>query len=255
MIPFDDRGLTLGDGLFETLLAENGVLRDVDAHLQRLTAGCAVMGLPAPDRALAGRLMIQALETAGLARDRAAVRLTLTAGSGGRGLDRPSKIETRLFATASAYVRPAGPVTLATSAIRRNADSPVSRLKTLAYLDNVLARRAACMAGAEEALMLNTRGEIACASAANVFWISQGRIFTPSLDCGVLAGVLRRSVIEVAASQGVAVVETVAPVERLRDAEAIFLTNSLAGMREVAHWDGRAFEPSRLVEKLAALID
>ena len=82
-LPFDDRGLLLGDGLFETLLAVDGILVALDAHLDRLAQGCAVLGLPAPDRAEAERLMRDAL--AGVAAPRAAVRLTLTAGSGGRG--------------------------------------------------------------------------------------------------------------------------------------------------------------------------
>src|SRR5262245_52074968 len=80
----DDRGLTLGDGLFETLLAVDGALQDVPEHLARMAAGCAVLGLPAPDAGTAGRLMARALAEAGRSTGRAAVRLTLTAGSGGR---------------------------------------------------------------------------------------------------------------------------------------------------------------------------
>ena len=102
-IPHDDRGLLLGDGLFETVLAVNGVLVGLAAHLDRMTAGCAVVGLPPPDRMLAERLMREAL--AGMAAPRAAVRLTLTAGSGGRGLDRPAAPEPRLFAS-GAQTRP-----------------------------------------------------------------------------------------------------------------------------------------------------
>ncbi|HKR87694.1 MAG TPA: aminotransferase class IV, partial [Phenylobacterium sp.] len=79
--PADDRGFTLGDGLFETLLARRGELVRPEAHLDRLTAGCATLGLPAPDRAFAERLMRRALADAGLGEQRAAVRLTLTAGS------------------------------------------------------------------------------------------------------------------------------------------------------------------------------
>ncbi|HEX7761521.1 MAG TPA: aminotransferase class IV, partial [Caulobacteraceae bacterium] len=86
-VPTDDRGLTLGDGLFETLLARDGDLVAFEAHLGRMTAGCAVLGLPPPDPDLARRLCREALTRADLSNDRAAVRLTLTAGSGGRGLD------------------------------------------------------------------------------------------------------------------------------------------------------------------------
>lgn len=248
-IPADDRGLLLGDGLFETVLAMDGALMDLEAHLDRLAAGCATLGLPALDRAEAEWLMRQAL--AGVDAPRAAVRLTLTAGSGGRGLDRPSGHVPRLFATAAPSAAPEGPVRLTLSAVRRNEGSPASRLKTLAYLDNVLARQEARARGADEAVMLNNRGEVACAAAANLFWVRDGRVFTPALACGVLAGVVRSRVIAVAAELGVGVVETAAGPGELDAAEAVFLTNSLAGLRQVAALDAVAYGPSRLAERLA----
>ncbi|MFZ3007557.1 MAG: aminotransferase class IV, partial [Phenylobacterium sp.] len=85
MIPPDDRGLLLGDGLFETVLSRAGDLVALGEHLERMAAGCAVLGLPAPDRGEAEALMRRAVSDAGLDGARAAVRLTLTAGSGGRG--------------------------------------------------------------------------------------------------------------------------------------------------------------------------
>lgn len=252
MIPADDRGLTLGDGLFETVLAKDGALVDWDAHLSRLAQGCAVLGLPPPDEAGALRLAQAALASAGLDQARAAVRVTLTAGSGGRGLDRPTPLRPRMFATAAPATPPAGPARLTTSAVRRNADSPVSRHKTLAYLDNVLARAEAQAAGADEAVMLNTRGELACASAANLFWIREGRLETPDLACGVLAGVMRARVLAAAAELGVPAAEVRASESVLKQAEAVFLTNSLIGVREAASWNGRSFAPSALVARLAA---
>lgn len=234
-VPHDDRGLLLGDGLFETLLARGGVLEHWEAHLARLSAGCAALGLPAPDGAAALRLCEQAVGDAGLSR--AAVRLTLTAGSGGRGLDRPAQAQVRMFATASASPPPAGPASLVTVGVRRNEHSPVSRLKTLSYLDNVLARREA--GGGAEALMLNTAGEIACAAAANLFWLRDGRLFTPALDCGVLEGIMRGQVIARARARGMAVEEVRTGREVLDGVDGLFLTNSLIGVRAVATLDGR----------------
>lgn len=253
MIPPDDRGLTLGDGLFETVLAEHGRMVDLDAHLDRLTAGCETLGLPPPDRSVAEALMRKALHEAGLDAVRAAVRLTLTAGSGGRGLDRPAAPAPRLFATAAAAPKPSSPARLATSAVHRNADSPASRLKTLAYLDNILARREAQAAGADEALMLNTRGEVTCAAAANLFWVKDGRLYTPALGCGVLAGVMRRAVMMRAARRGVACFEVAEGPRALDAAEAVFITNSLVGVRPVAALDGRVFAPSSLIDALSAV--
>lgn len=249
MIPLDDRGLLLGDGLFETLLAVDGAAVDLGAHLDRMAAGCTALGLPDLDRSEAAALVAKAIE--GAVTGRAAVRLTLTAGSGGRGLDRPQAPAPRLFATAAAAPVWSEPARLATSTVRRNEGSPASRWKTLAYLDSVLARREAVAAGADEALMLNVAGEVACAAAANVFWIAAGRLFTPDLACGVLAGVMRGRVLRAASGLGVEAAEVRARPGALEDAEAVFLTNSLIGVRPVAELDGRSLAPSRLVEQLA----
>ncbi|CAN5752107.1 aminotransferase class IV [soil metagenome] len=248
-IPLADRGLLLGDGLFETVLARAGELVELAAHLERMAAGCGVLGLPAPDGDQAERLMRQALAQAGLEGARAAVRLTQTAGSGGRGLDRPPGPQPRLFATAAASAVPATPARLVVSTVARNEGSPASRLKSLSYLDNVLARREALAAGADEAVMLNGAGQVACAAAANLFWVRGGEVFTPALACGVLDGIVRRQVMT-----AVAVDEVAVGVGALAAAEAIFLTNSLIGVREVASLDGRGFAPSARVAEIAALV-
>ncbi len=250
MIAPDDRGLTLGDGLFETVLALDGQLRLVAEHLARMSRGCEVLGLPAPDPELALRLMGEAL--AATEPGRVAVRLTLTAGSGGRGLDRPDPIAPRMLATAAAAPRPSGPARVIISTVRRNEGSPASRLKTLAYLDNVLARRGARESGADEALMLNNRGELTSATAANMFWIEDGRLYTPALDCGVLDGVMRAAVLAEAGRRGLECLEVRTAPSALAGAQAIFLTNSLIGVRPVAWLDGRPVAALRLVDELTA---
>lgn len=242
MMPFDDRGLLLGDGLFETILARDGRLVLFDEHIDRMQRGCMALGLPAPDPEDARTLCQETLDDAGLAGGRGAVRLTLTAGSGGRGLDRPESPEPHIFATVAAAPRPDGPLVLATSDVRRNEGSPSARLKALSYLDNVLARR---MAAPAEALMLNNRGEVACAAAANIFWIRNGRLFTPHRDCGVLDGVMRRQVMNI-----VNVEEVKAPRAMLESAQAIFLTSSLIGIRPVTRLDGVGLGSHRLVDEL-----
>lgn len=249
LIPGDDRGLTLGDGLFETILAKDGRLVMFEAHLARMDAGCLALDLPPPDPEEALRLCLAAAGPG-----RAAVRLTLTAGSGGRGLDRPHPLQPRLFATAAPSARPETPVSLTTVSVRRNEGSPASRLKSLAYLDSVLARREA---GEGEALMLNNRGEVACAAAANLFWLEDGMLITPALSCGVLDGIMRGQVLNAARKMGLRVLEAAVPRSALGEAQAMFLTNSLIGLRRVDSLDGVALgdapELSRLAEALAPL--
>jgi branched-subunit amino acid aminotransferase/4-amino-4-deoxychorismate lyase len=241
-MPLDDRGLLLGDGLFETILARDARLVLFEDHIARLTAACAAMALPAPGEDEARELCHLAIADAGDA-PRLAVRLTLTAGSGGRGLARPGAVEPHVFATAAPSPRPEGPADLVTSPVRRNEGSPTAWLKSLSYLDNVFARQLAAPA---EALMLNNAGEICCAAAANLFWIKGGELFTPALDCGVLDGVMRRQVM------GLETVREVrAPRAMLETADAIFLTSSLIGVRPAATLDGVALRTHPLVDRLA----
>lgn len=244
-VPLNDRGMLLGDGLFETMLARNGVIAQLPAHLDRMAAGCAVLGLPF-DRDAAQRAVVGAAPGEG----RFAVRLTLTAGSGGRGLDRPDAPVVRLFATAAPSSPVTAPAALIVANTRRNEGSPASRLKTLSYLDNVLARAEARSAGADEAVMLNNRGEIACAAAANLVWLADGRLFTPRLDCGVLAGITRARLLAAEPVEEVAV-----GIEALDRAEAVVLTNSLIGARPVSRLGARALPEHPLAARLKAILE
>lgn len=250
MTPPDDRGLLLGDGLFETMLWTGGDLPHLDDHLARMAAGCEVLGLPMFDLAEAKTRILAAPTEAGLADARAAVRLTLTAGSGGRGLDRPAAPVLRLMATAAAAPVVTTPVDLALASTRRNEGSPAARLKSLSYVDNVLARAEARAAGADEAVMRNNHGDLACAGAANLFWVAGGSLFTPALHCGVLDGLTRRRVMAAARALDVDVHEVASGAEALDAAEAVFLTNSLIGVRPARRFESETFGPHALVERL-----
>lgn len=247
MMPLDDRGLLLGDGLFETILAKSGRMILFEAHLERMQRGCMALGLPAPDLEDARALCQSVLDDSEVAGGRAVVRMTMTAGSGGRGLDRPENPEPHLFASVGPAPRPEGPVALITSDVRRNEGSPSARLKTLSYVDSVLARR---MAAPAEALLLNNRGEIACAAAANIFWIRNGRFYTPHRDCGVLDGIMRRQVMDIAQVE-----EVSAPRAMLEGADGIFLTNSLIGVRPVSRLDGAGIRQHPRIADLARALD
>ncbi len=241
MIAPTDRGFTLGDGLFETVLAVDGALRHLADHAARMIAGCAVLGLPPPS--------LDQLESAvpPLGAGRQAVRFSWTAGTGGRGLDRPDAVVPALTVSVAPAPLPPPARLVTARTVRRNEMSPAAGLKTLAYLDNVLARREARDAGADEAVMLNTQGRLACAAAANLFWIKDGRLFTPALSCGVLPGLARARLMA-----RVDVEQVTAGPEALAAADAVFLTNSLVGVREVAWLDGRALAPHPLTAGLSA---
>lgn len=219
----DDRGLLLGDGLFETLRVIDGRAIALDRHLARLTASAAALGLALPPDLDALADVIGTL-TRKMNLPRAAVRISLSAGPGPRGLDRPRRMEASLLVTAAALAVPPLQVRLALSDVRRSPSSPACRHKTLSYVDNVLARRQARADKADLALLLDTQNRISGCDCANIFWLRDDAICTPGLDCGVLAGTARARLM---AAFDVAEVD--APVSELGRADLVFVTNALWG--------------------------
>lgn len=228
-----DRGFLLADGLFETIRVRDGLPERLDAHLARLRAGAGVLGLPIPatDDALASAM---AEVAAANALPEAALRLTLTRGPGPRGLVPPADPRPTLLIAAAPPPPPSPPARVVVAATtRRNERSPLSRLKTLNYLDAVLARREAAARGADDALMLNTRDRLAEATAANLFAVVDGALLTPPVEDGALPGVRRAELIARLGAEERALL----PADLARATEA-FLTTSL-GVRAVVAVDGR----------------
>ncbi len=231
-----DRGFTLGDGLFETMRVRGGAVLRIERHLSRLRAGAAVLGLsPLPKDEGLKDAIARTLAANGLTD--AAVRLTISRGvPKRRGLlpepePNPSMVihaEPFTGYPAELYERGARAVI---SGIRRNEHSPLARVKSLNYLDNVLARREAEARGVDDALLLNTAGDLACASAANLFLLLDGALVTPSVASGALPGTVRELVTaELAPPIGLKVVERVVRPEELGAAHEVFLTNALMGI-------------------------
>jgi branched-chain amino acid aminotransferase len=165
----------------------------------------------------------------------AAIRLTLSRGAGPRGLMPPDEAAPLLMIRAFPLNPAVSPVRAILAPTPRNERSPVSGMKTLGCLDQILCLRAARRAGCDEAIMLNTQGAIACATTANIFIVKNGRVFTPGLSSGILPGITRARLIE--ALPGVT--ERAVSVAELADADEAFLTNSLTGIRPLVEWDGR----------------
>jgi branched-chain amino acid aminotransferase len=139
-----------------------------------------------------------------------------------------------------------------TSAIRRNLNSPASRMKTLSYMDNVLAGREAASAGADDALMLNSAGRVASSTIANIFFEKEGALITPALSEGILPGVMRAAVIRAVKQLGVQVREKQNKPADIATADGLFLTNSLRFIRPVAMLDGKRYAPrSKIVDELS----
>jgi branched-chain amino acid aminotransferase len=229
-----DRGFTLADGIFETIKAVGSTPFWLSEHFERLKGGAVQIGLTIPfnetricdaiDRLLAG-----ATEDS-----RSALRLTITRGAAARGLwpkEAASQPTCVLTVAPSPATIPQDFVVCRST--RRNEHSPLSRIKSLNYGDNILARREAIERGVDDAIMLNTEGHVACATVGNVFFRIDGVWVTPPKADGILPGLARRRFI---AELGA--VESSISSETIRKSDAGFVCNSL-GFSQMKSIDGR----------------
>jgi branched-subunit amino acid aminotransferase/4-amino-4-deoxychorismate lyase len=139
-----------------------------------------------------------------------------------------------------------------TSSSRLPANEPLARFKTCNKLNQILARAEADIANADEALLLNSNGEVVEASSSNLFWIKDSTICTPPLPSGILPGVTRAVVIELCSSLGFETQETSIQLEELRRTEAMFLSVSTVGIAEGISLDGQPLLRSPMVDKLSS---
>jgi branched-chain amino acid aminotransferase len=241
-----DHGVLYGDGIFEGIRAYNGRIFRLDDHLQRLeeSASAILLKLPIPIAEIK-KAIIETVRQNGL-KD-AYIRLVVTRGVGDLGLDmRKCKQGATLFIIADRielypeefYEKG---LTLVTSTIRQKGlDQVTPGVKSLNYLANILARAEASAAGAQEAILLNVNGHVSECSGDNIFFIKNSKIFTPPTSAGILVGVTRNVVIELAeAKLGIKVVERNFPRYDLYGADEVFLTGTGAEVIAGVKIDGR----------------
>jgi 4-amino-4-deoxychorismate lyase len=240
-IDASDRGLQYGDGLFETMLVRRRRIRLLDYHLERLVQGCRRLQIEGPSALVLRR------EAVARARQRSegVLKLLLTRGKGSRGY-RPTGQEscTRVFSlhrlgpSAAAAREPARVRVCST---RLGLNPALAGLKTLNRLESVMARTEWSDERVWEGLMLDLEGNVVSGTMSNVFLRRGSTLMTPSLDrCGV-AGVMRRWVLEQSARLRLRVWQGRMPLEAIRDAEEMFMTNAVAGIVSVGRIErGRA---------------
>jgi branched-chain amino acid aminotransferase len=235
-IMHDERGFTLGDGVFDSMFVCDGEMQEAEAHFARLLRHYAILICPqAPETytppldVATLRARAQNLITAFDA-DQAhlVLRTSLSAGPGGRGLKAPDTPAPTCLMAMSPAPPPASdaPVTaIIAESVRRNAYSPLSRIKSLNYGDNLIAYREAQAAGAQEAILLNTAGYVACASVGNIIMVEDGQWLTPPQTDGAMDGTQRARLIE----QGMR--EASITTDRLREARAVYSCNCVRGVQ------------------------
>lgn len=232
-----DRGMLLGEGLFETMRAYGGTIFMLEKHLQRIAAGMKVLGLKnTPGDDVLSRACRSTLASNYF--DDAKVRLTITKGT--LTTKQPTVIVTAERYQGydeELYVSGMSAITLHGY---RVSGSPIHQFKATSYLPSLIAREKALAAGCHEALFINEKGNIAEGSFTNLFTIEAGVLYTPPIQDGLLPGITRECVLEIAASVGLAVSEESVSVGRLQSAQEAFLTNSLLEIMPLTRVDQTA---------------
>ena len=234
-----NRSFRYGDGLFETMRVFEGRLLQADAHLDRLERGMQVLGFRVEKgwkaewkSGLLGWVQDQGFE--GPAR----VRLHVWRAGGGAYQPETDEINAFLESAplATEYFEDPEPVSLCDAAGLFVHHSPLSGIKTASALVYVLAARQARERGFGEALLLSAQGDVAEASASNVFGVEGQTLFTSPLKSGCLRGVMRGAVLALAAELGLRVKEALFSPERLLECDAVFLTNAIRGIQPVVNY-------------------
>jgi branched-chain amino acid aminotransferase len=229
-----DRGLLVGEGVFETLRIYGGQPFAWRRHLDRLEASARGLGLPAPER---GRLRVAAAELLAIdGVDEGRLRITITGGPGALGPEDAGGPPTVIVAAAPIGPAP-GPGAVVVVPWPRNERGATAGLKTISYAENVRARAYANERGATEAVFANTRDELCEATGSNVFVVSAGVVRTPPAGAGCLLGVTRALVLELCAAEGVVAEEVALPVSALAAADEAFLTSTTREVQAIAGVD------------------
>jgi aminodeoxychorismate lyase len=251
VVPVNDRGFMYGDGLFETMRVCGGRPFRMAQHLERMTRGADFLKIKCPFtpkelQDFAGELIGQNQMP------EAILRVTLTRGPGERGYT--PQIDSQPTVVMTLHTAPpmdvGNPVQwrLITSSYRIPAADPLSSFKTMSKLVHVMARLEAVEKDADEALLVNTNGEVAETASGNLFWVYQDNICTVPTGRGVLPGITRSVVLEICRTLGLPTNKCVIKPRALRNSEGIFITQSVLGIVPVTALDGEPVAPSPLLD-------
>ena len=255
-----DHGLLYGDGVFEGIRSYNGRVFKLDEHLERLydSAKSIMLEIPISIETMK-ETVLETLRRNHLRE--AYIRLIITRGVGDLGLD-PDKcpkpsiiiIADKIVLYPQKFYEDG--LEIVTASVRRNyAEAINPRIKSLNYLNNILAKIEGKQAGAEEVLMLNAEGYVVECSGDNIFWIKNGTLVTPPVHMGILEGVTRNSVIDIAREAGIRLEERVFTRHDLYIADECFLTGTAAEVIPVVKIDRRAIgdaQPGKITQRLIA---
>ena len=231
VLPYDDHGITVGDGVFEAVKLEDGVPFALTRHLDRLRRSAGALRLPCPDDLLL-REAVDAVVSNAVADG--VIRITLTAGRGPLGSPREQSEPRLIVATRPGAVR-TDPTSVHLVEWTRNEHGALAGVKSTSYAENVLALDVALAAGASEALFANTAGNLCEGTGANVFVGFGDDLLTPPLSSGCLAGVTRALLLEAGVGREADIVAA-----GLAEATEMFLVSTTREVQPVSDVSGAA---------------
>lgn len=252
-----DHGFLYGDGIYETMRVYDGVVFMVDEHLERLFRSASLIGLDV--RKSPGDIRIALYDTLSAnSLSNSYLRLTVSRGPGPVGLD-PDLCEKPTFVVIAKEFTSypshfyAQGINTIISSVRRNLREALNpQIKSLNFLNNILAKIEARQKDAYEAIMLNARGHLAEGTISNIFFVKDEVLHTPSIECGILDGITRALVIDVAIRSGISVQEGAFTPDILYGASEVFITNTSMEVMPVGRVDAKSYrvgEISRLLLK------
>ena len=250
-----DHGFLYGDGIYETMRVYDGVIFMLDEHLRRLYRSAALIGLTIPLDADSLKRSIYETLIANSLRN-AFVRLTISRGYGPIGLDPdlcPEPTRVIIVQEMKDYPRSfyESGISLIIPETKRNLREAINpRIKSLNFLNNILAKIEAKKRGAYEAVMLNVYGKLTEGTICNVFFYKGGSLHTPSPECGILDGITRGAVIDIARRDGIDVKEGEFTKKDLYSAEEVFITSSTLEVMPVSKIDDQKYAVGNITKLL-----
>lgn len=235
-------GVLYGWGLFTTLRIYDGRVFAFDSHWERLLKSSEKARVPLGLNQEAMKRGLGEIVAANAVRQGRA-RVTILKGEAGSWRGAASREAEVLIFTASDAARPPSPIALTVSPYRLLASGPLAGVKRTAMIENLLAFDEARSRNFDEAVLLNERGEMVGATAANLFWAQGDELFTPSLATGAVPGITRRLVYDIAAQANLHIVEGSFTTQRLLDAREVFLTSTAREISPVASYDVKQYNP------------
>ncbi len=252
-----DRGFLYGDGVFETMRSYSGAVFRLEEHLARLCRSSRIIRIRIPRTKKQLGAIIDRLLKINRVKD-AYVRVSVSRGAGAPGIDVSDSgtptvtVVARRFVPFPQWMYDKG-VRAKVVGSRLNVSSGISGIKSLNYLVHILARLEAREDGFDEAILMNTKGDIAEAATSNVFLVREKKLVTPSLESGALPGITRSEVLELAARLGLKPVEKRVSYGEVVSADEVFLTNSLFEIVPMVKVDTHVIHGGRVGATVALL--